>query len=65
MPKLKTNKGIKKRFKITGKGKVLRRRAGKGHKLEVKSKKRKRGLRHPGLVARGEERKILAGLPYC
>ncbi len=65
MPKLKTKKSIKKRFKITGTGKVLRRRAGKSHKLEVKSSKRKRGLRHAGIVASGEERKIKAGMPYC
>jgi len=45
MPKMKTNKGIKKRFKLTKKGKVVFRSAGKGHLLTSKSRKRKRGLR--------------------
>ncbi|MEA1927500.1 MAG: 50S ribosomal protein L35 [Candidatus Auribacterota bacterium] len=45
MPKLKTNKGIKKRFKISKGGKVLFRSAGKGHLLTSKSRKRKRRLR--------------------
>jgi len=46
MPKLKTNSGAKKRFKITATGKILRKRAGKSHLLTKKSKKRKRKLTH-------------------
>ena len=42
MPKQKTNKATKKRFKITGTGRVLRRHAMKSHNLEKKSAKRKR-----------------------
>lgn len=42
MPKLKTHKTAKKRFKITGSGKVLRRRASRQHKLTQKSERRKR-----------------------
>ncbi len=42
MPKLKTHKGAAKRFKVTGSGKIKRRRAFKSHILEKKSKKRKR-----------------------
>ena len=42
MPKAKTNSAAKKRFKLTGTGKVLRRKAMKSHLLEKKSPKRKR-----------------------
>jgi large subunit ribosomal protein L35 len=45
MPKQKTHTATKKRFKLTGTGKVLRRRAMKSHLLEKKSAKRKRGFR--------------------
>ena len=51
MPKLKTRKGVKKRFKITATGKVLKHQAFKGHLLSKKSKKRKRALRRSNLVA--------------
>jgi len=44
MPKQKTNSGAKKRFKISSRGKLLRRRAMRSHKLEKKSSKRKRSL---------------------
>lgn len=42
MPKLKTHKGTAKRVKITGSGKITRRRAFGGHMLAKKSKSRKR-----------------------
>ena len=42
MPKQKTNSGAKKRFKISGTGKLLRRQAMKSHNLQHKSQKRKR-----------------------
>ena len=45
MPKTKTHSGAKKRFKVTGAGKLLRRRAMKSHLLEKKSAKRKRSFR--------------------
>ena len=45
MPKQKTHSGVKKRFKLTGTGKLLRRRAMKSHLLEKKSPKRKRSFR--------------------
>jgi large subunit ribosomal protein L35 len=50
MPKLKTRKGVKKRFKITKNGKVLRAKAGKRHILTKKSRKRKRNLRRSAVV---------------
>ena len=45
MPKMKTHKGAKKRFRVTGTGKVKRRQAGKKHLLSHKTGKRKRHLR--------------------
>jgi len=44
MPKMKTNPGAKKRFKMTGSGKIRRKHAYKSHLLTKKSKKRKRNL---------------------
>ena len=45
MPKMKTHKGAKKRFKVTGSGKVTRCKAFKSHILTKKTSKRKRRLR--------------------
>ena len=45
MPKTKTHSATKKRFKLTGTGKVMRRHGMKSHLLEHKSAKRKRGFR--------------------
>jgi large subunit ribosomal protein L35 len=47
MPKMKTHSGAKKRFKLTGKGKVRGRHAMTSHILEKKSSKRKRRLGRP------------------
>ncbi len=49
MPKQKTNRAAKKRFKLTGQGRLLRRHAMKSHNLEKKSAKRRRSFRrdHP------------------
>ncbi len=59
MPKMKTHKGAKKRFKITGSGKVKRMRAFKSHILTKKSSKRKRRLRQATTIqTRGEVRNI-------
>ncbi|MBN1186071.1 MAG: 50S ribosomal protein L35 [Bacteroidales bacterium] len=44
MPKMKTNSGAKKRFTLTGTGKIKRKHAYKSHILTKKSKKRKRNL---------------------
>ncbi|GAB2821446.1 50S ribosomal protein L35 [Alpinimonas psychrophila] len=44
MPKMKTHSGSKKRFRLTGTGKLMKQRAGMRHNLEVKSSKRKRAL---------------------
>jgi large subunit ribosomal protein L35 len=53
--KMKTHKGAKKRFKITGSGKVKRMRAFKSHILTKKDAKRKRRLRQAALVATNGE----------
>ena len=50
MPKVKTNAAAKKRFALTGTGKIKRKHAYHSHILTKKSKKRKRNLDHTGLV---------------
>ena len=50
MPKMKTKSSAKKRFKVTGSGKIKRKHAFKSHILTKKSKKRKLKLTHSGLV---------------
>ena len=56
MPKMKTNAGAKKRFSITGSGKIKRKHAYKSHILTKKSKKRKRNLGHFGTVDKADEK---------
>lgn len=51
MPKLKTNKSVKKRFRVTKSGKVKRGRPGRRHLLSHKTAKRKRHLRRPAECA--------------
>ncbi|MGO4595535.1 50S ribosomal protein L35 [Leifsonia sp. 2TAF2] len=50
MPKQKTHSGAKKRFKITGTGKVMKQQSGMRHHLEVKSTSRKRRLNSDQVV---------------
>jgi len=50
MPKMKTNSGAKKRFTLTGTGKIKRKHAYKSHILTKKTNKQKRNLTHAGLV---------------
>ena len=58
MPKMKTNSSAKKRFRVTGTGKIKRKHAYKRHILTKKSKKRKLALRHSGLVNPSDESNI-------
>ena len=51
MPKVKTGSGAKKRFKVSGTGKLIRRHAMKSHNLGPKTSKRKRGFRKDQPVA--------------
>ena len=60
MPKMKTNSGSKKRFTLTGTGKVKRKHAFKSHILTKKTKKQKRKLTHIGLVANVDEKRVKA-----
>ena len=50
MPKMKTNSSAKKRFTITGSGKIKRKHAFKRHILTKKTTKQKRNLTHSGLI---------------
>lgn len=54
MPKLKTHSSAKKRFKLTGTGKVKRKHAFKSHILTKKETKRKRNLTHAALVDKSD-----------
>ena len=60
MPKIKTNSGAKKRFALTGSGKIKRKHAFKSHILTKKTKKQKRNLTHFGLVARVDDGNVKA-----
>ncbi|MFQ6069384.1 MAG: 50S ribosomal protein L35 [Candidatus Aminicenantales bacterium] len=64
MPKLKTHRGARKRFKITGKKKILHHKAYKSHILTKKSAKRKRGLGKKSHVSRADRGRIKEMLPY-
>ena len=58
MPKMKTRSSVKKKFKVTGTGKILRRPAMRSHNLEKKSSKRKRGFRKDREVAKSDRRAL-------
>jgi large subunit ribosomal protein L35 len=58
MPKMKTKSGAKKRFKITGSGKIKRKHAYKSHILTKKSTKRKRNLTYFTTVDKADEKNI-------
>ena len=64
MPKMKTNSGAKKRFTLTGSGKIKRKHAFKRHILTKKTTKAKRNLTYSGLVSSADEStvKSLLGL---
>lgn len=60
MPKMKTNSGAKKRFSLTGSGKIKRKHAFKSHILTKKTTKQKRNLTHMGLVSHADENNVRA-----
>ena len=64
MPKLKTNRSVKKRIRITKSGKGKHFKAGRSHLLTGKRSKRKRLLGKPGFVSKGEMKSINKLLPY-
>jgi large subunit ribosomal protein L35 len=58
MPKMKTNSGAKKRFTLTGTGKIRRKHAFKSHILTKKSTKRKRNLTYFGEVDKADQKNV-------
>ncbi len=58
MPKMKTHSGAKKRFKVTGGGKVKARHAFTSHILEKKSPKRKRRLGRPAVLSADDTKRV-------
>lgn len=62
--KMKTNRAAAKRFRLSGSGKLMRRKAGKAHILTKKSEKRKRRLSTMAVVVEGDARRAELQLPY-
>ncbi|MCK4236460.1 MAG: 50S ribosomal protein L35 [Candidatus Krumholzibacteria bacterium] len=58
MPKIKTNRGARKRFHLSGTGKIKRKKAFSSHILTKKSSKRKRKLRQSTTVSTGDSRRV-------
>ena len=58
MPKMKSNRGAAKTFKLTASGKIKRSKAYKAHILTKKSTKTKRGLRMPTLVSEADSKRV-------
>ncbi len=58
MPKVKTKSGAKKRFKLTGTGKIKRKQAFKSHILTKKETKQKRALTNMSLVHKSDEKRV-------
>jgi len=58
MPKMKTNSGAKKRFQLTGTGRIKRKHAYKSHILTKKTIKQKRNLTYSSLVSEADEKRI-------
>ena len=65
MPKIKTVKGVKERFKLTGRGKLVASRPGRRHLLGGKRAKMKRHLRRQIVLSDRDDRKIRALIPYA
>jgi large subunit ribosomal protein L35 len=65
MPKLKTKSGAKKRFKVTGTGKIKRKRAYKRHILTKKETKQKRRLSNSAIVKKVDMNNVRPMLPYA
>ena len=58
MPKQKTHSGAKKRFKVTGSGKIMRPKGGKAHHMEVKSQRQVRRMTGMTEVAKNDVPRI-------
>jgi len=64
MPKMKTNRAAKKRFRVTGSGRIRRSKSGLNHMMQEKSRKRLRRLRKNDMVDSTLEKRIKLLLPY-
>ena len=64
MPKLKTAKGVKDRFRVTGRGKLMARRAGKRHLLTHKRAKTKHNMRKARPLSDVDAKSLKMLLPY-
>jgi large subunit ribosomal protein L35 len=64
MPKMKPNRSAKKRFKVTGTGRVRRSKGGQQHNMNGKSRKRRRRLRDNDMVSPELQYRIKILLPY-
>lgn len=60
MPKIKTNSGSKKRFALTGTGKIKRKHAYHSHILTKKTKKQKRNLDHFAVITPADQKRVKA-----
>jgi large subunit ribosomal protein L35 len=64
MPKIKTKRGAAKRFRVTGSGKIKRKKAYLSHILTSKARKRKRKLRKGSYVEKANAAKVRKLIPY-
>jgi len=64
MPKLKTNKSVAKRLRMTKSGRLKKRSAGRGHILSKMSSKAKRNLRRSSYLSKADQKKLRRLLPY-
>jgi large subunit ribosomal protein L35 len=64
MPKMKTNRSAKKRFRATGTGRIRRPKAGKAHKMSGKRGNRLRRVEKNDMVSRADEKRIARIIPY-
>jgi len=64
MPKMKSNSGAKKRFRVTASGRIKCKRAYRSHILTKKSTKRKRHLRKRSMINSADEPQVRCLLPY-
>jgi len=65
MPKMKTNRGAAKRFKVTGTGKVVYAKSYGSHILTKKTRKRKRALRRSNIIDKTNVAMVKRLIPYA
>jgi large subunit ribosomal protein L35 len=65
MPKLKTHKGVAKRFRVTATGKIVRRRAAKSHLLTKKTRSKKYALKKAIVLSPADHKATRLLLPYA